>query len=919
MRVTEILSQFDPSGLSPRDGIWIDETVPRESVKEFFLSQGYSLAQNALFTSVNLARWILGARVKTGRILSSHALEEFLVFVLKQKGASEHYPELRKGLKTLNFSSQLQQTVAAMRESFATDQQRDVLLQESAKLNAQGDSAQISPRKLELIRLGLVLDTWLEQNDLYDDVRILREAIEALYSSTSHYIFPERILFFSVKRMEALESLFMDEVARRVKLIKLQDFEPKFFESQKIKIESKVGFARLHTLDSAADRVAQIANQQLDDSFGVVLPDDPKIRRSLMLALKRHGVVLEDTRDPTAVLNSDTLKKAFLPFQVIRKNFARAEVFALLESDWVKLSYSDRLVVKEKLNELGFRQGEFQLRSQPIFQALWQPLEPWKKMLTKRWRIADLKSQNLRMIQEIELTWQDLEIIEGVWNQLETDMNHVYGAQAYYPGLFWFDRMFKRVFKSPPIPSKNLNRGGLQTYRLGVLPVRIPKKLVFFLPPLRWMQSPITGTDWLNVRERERLAEALEMRGSLQEQREKRWQLATWFQEAEEVILIEAQYDFDGGALESVKNALSEWFEWTNWTQLEFGKTTYQISLEKSLGAPRWIEPVTITIPEGLRISSISVSQLSDFARCSFQGLLSKFWKVDENEQPDLDLPKHVEGRWIHKLVEKLSHLAINSGFANPKLHDKVFLTDLAKREWQQLARKNVFESEPLFKAALHTVVERILLWTQKEKELEDLKQPFKILSLEGSSLDRDFFYLGTIKVKGRPDRIDRIGDLGHYVLDYKTGAAPDNSQLKSGVESQLVLYKKIVEESDGIQVVAAGYIEIGSDKITQSKGLHRKDIFGGFKKRPENLSRTKLENESEFRAIEDAVMSHLDQTLQDLKTGSIRIHPKYPTERDNQKLCGRCRHSDVCLRKRYRELETEHSSGPSGPTAEEN
>jgi ATP-dependent helicase/nuclease subunit B len=45
---------------------------------------------------------------------------------------------------------------------------------------------------------------------------------------------------------------------------------------------------------------------------------------------------------------------------------------------------------------------------------------------------------------------------------------------------------------------------------------------------------------------------------------------------------------------------------------------------------------------------------------------------------------------------------------------------------------------------------------------------------------------LAGVKVKGRADRIDRRGDGGLVVVDYKTGKAPSGKQVKDGFALQL-------------------------------------------------------------------------------------------------------------------------------------
>ncbi len=64
------------------------------------------------------------------------------------------------------------------------------------------------------------------------------------------------------------------------------------------------------------------------------------------------------------------------------------------------------------------------------------------------------------------------------------------------------------------------------------------------------------------------------------------------------------------------------------------------------------------------------------------------------------------------------------------------------------------------------------------------------------------------VSLKGVADRIDRIGDAGLAIIDYKTGAPPSDARVKEGFALQLGLIALIAERGgfDGIHGVAAAF-----------------------------------------------------------------------------------------------------------------
>ena len=215
-----------------------------------------------------------------------------------------------------------------------------------------------------------------------------------------------------------------------------------------------------------------------------------------------------------------------------------------------------------------------------------------------------------------------------------------------------------------------------------------------------------------------------------------------------------------------------------------------------------------------------SFSQFAAFDNCPLQYKYMHILKIPSAD----DKPSLVFGRVIHDTLYN---------FMLPLLANNNFQADLFSKT-KKVNPKDVLTEE------------KILSWYKKfwqdegygseKKRDEYLKKGRDLLlkflqDLLNSELpniyflEKDFrFKFKDFFIKGKIDRIDKIGEESFEIIDYKTGAAKE--KLEAGEKKQLILYKMVAEASFGIKVdkLSYYYLEDGQKMSFVAKD---KDIEG--------------------------------------------------------------------------------------------
>jgi DNA helicase-2/ATP-dependent DNA helicase PcrA len=215
-----------------------------------------------------------------------------------------------------------------------------------------------------------------------------------------------------------------------------------------------------------------------------------------------------------------------------------------------------------------------------------------------------------------------------------------------------------------------------------------------------------------------------------------------------------------------------------------------------------------------------SFSQFAAFDNCPLQYKYMHILKIPSAD----DKPSLVFGRVVHDTLYN---------FMLPLLANNNLQADLFSKTKKVNPRDVLTE-------------EKILAWYKKfwqdegygseKKRDEYLKKGRELLlkflqDLLNSELpniyflEKDFrFKFKDFFIKGKIDRIDKIGEGSFEIIDYKTGAAKE--KLEAGEKKQLILYKMVAEASFGIKVDKLSYYYL-EDGQKMSFAAKDKDIEG--------------------------------------------------------------------------------------------
>jgi probable DNA repair protein len=141
--------------------------------------------------------------------------------------------------------------------------------------------------------------------------------------------------------------------------------------------------------------------------------------------------------------------------------------------------------------------------------------------------------------------------------------------------------------------------------------------------------------------------------------------------------------------------------------------------------------------------------------------------------------------------------------------------------------------------------LERLARLARDWLELERLREPFEVIQIE----EEKNLQVGALSLRGRIDRLDRLADGSHALIDYKTGehVTANDWEGPRPVEPQMTIYATGIAEPVG--AVAFAKLKAGDMKFSgfsRAKGVipkvkkaeHWPGLLEGWKKENESLAR---------------------------------------------------------------------------------
>ncbi|MCX7977674.1 MAG: PD-(D/E)XK nuclease family protein [Bdellovibrionaceae bacterium] len=307
--------------------------------------------------------------------------------------------------------------------------------------------------------------------------------------------------------------------------------------------------------------------------------------------------------------------------------------------------------------------------------------------------------------------------------------------------------------------------------------------------------------------------------------------------------------------------------------------------LEMDMG--RRSEPLTPL----LEAKSLNPHSFESYAECPFIFLAQKGFHLKSEAEVDLDLNPMSQGGLVHKALEKISQRAIGSSVSDAELFKLL--------EESKIDANTEVASEYFWKIESRRLVAMIRRFLLSE---EDWRRKFTNVytwgvekswtlwldpnSGELSSIQKD----GWIKVNGRVDRIEGLGQDYFLVLDYKNkrGSHLQAARKWLSLDSfQLYFYIQAVEKGAiadlSGQCLGAVYLFL-SDRC-RSVGLQILPEIEGKWETAKSSAMTKEEKENLF----SQVSSQIAELSQKILRGEMAPSPK------EESICEKCEWRKLC------------------------
>lgn len=811
------LLEYSPEGLFPNDNVLIGSEIPREYIKNIYLTERRQnpvcFTDQSIAAPVSLAKKILFPLVQTENVLLTPTLRrEWILEWRKQSGFSANRRDL-SGIdyETLHF-----------RKLYSSTEELNAYLE---RLEAQTPIRADLKNWVEWIHF---YERKLNELKLYDEARLLETATTVLLNPNYELNtdnFPQRILWVSFSELTSREAAFFDALKRYFIVEKWVVSQWLLERIPEWKADSQVQYFSYHTLNDAAEFVAdEMIDDQLDPKDVTwVLEDASEIRSVFDRICKERRLPIRTQRDPKLWQKQEAYSFAFLVPQIESGGFERTEVKKWIHSPYVFLGEEKnwRIEASVMLEKSGVFSGMekypeiIQLKLSKYFDQSFikkltrsQSLEAWLHLLS---RYTEFKNQPIfKVIHEEAQKWvQDLIAVNADLSELRF---------AYE----WIEE-FQLRFDSVPAPARLLtDERGLNWMRLETFEGTPSGRTYIIGGGIDYWHPSQESRYGFTLEELDQLSGTFLVPSRHQSSLDRLGRMAAWLYSSEDVRFISWKYNYNGSARETVKHKL------LNLMPMPDEEVA-------ALSHPRWLRSYRPTealelgsiLLEPRRYQTISASEIENYIRCGFIGLCGYRWKMSRYEDADFEMAADRLGAVKHELVRRrVKEREFRSEHALDGLEE--ILSEQAER-WLRTPR-----SERALRGELQVVMDRFLederIYREKINVLESWLEEDTAAVFEAT--------WGDLRVRFRPDRIDRL-EPGWVVIDYKNSAQRNGTSILNEFSRvQLPLYAASLERLQNQPfrpVVGAQYIELYPD------GGRAKGIFPGrFAPIPKSASKSK-------------------------------------------------------------------------------
>jgi hypothetical protein len=856
----EILSNI--KGLAPRASLVLGSGFVREEWKTLCFKRGYALTGASIQNVRQIASDLVSE--SNGRILESQARVE----LLRQAFLSE---ELRTALPLLSahrfrpsYFEKLDQTLQLGRMNFAHAEEAEVIA--SQLIDKTGNLQ----KREEYFLLNRYWERLLELRELWDDARLFETAVQKL--SKTENPFPPMLYRVEHSREKPRVEWFWSEIAKltEVKTVSSTLILKELHEFERHNSGKHFHRKRAHSLEDAAQFLMDSVIQDIHHQV-VVIQDLPVVRRTLKRVAEQRGLHLLDSRDPTLVTQSESIKLSLLDFELCAKGFPRASVL-----EWLSSFHSKSREYRKKIIDSAIVQG---IQSYERLPELHFELTSIQKKYPSRLTLNQLKISILESIQAHELPLWTKQVMEKLFEEWEGSLKQIELHAAKKPLRYWFEKLRDKLKQLNPVIDPTKNRAGLRLYRVDQCPSLLlaPEKTAvhFFGIENAYFEPKEVQGEWFSVRDQEILSSEFGWMSSLEKSSQNRKSFELWNVNADSSFW-EYEYDENGNETEGFDFTLGDL------EKFPLEHLSAHPRLLTSWKGATWVSPevapLKLPVKNTAEKEAWQFSFMDAYGNCPFVAYSQHLLRLQDERDVEVELSADRFGTLLHAALEEV--------VKKPDQVEQAF--EIA---WSKTPATAWEKNDRWFKATRTQVIEILNCFVSDEAEYRARSQ----VDLLYSEKEVEVSFAG-LPFRGRLDRVDDHED-GLVVMDYKTGSklTDGHKTLETGKGLQLGLYALAAREVFQKEVITAQYIHLDPHKINRNNGY----LFSAWNKgkkadqveRP--ISTARSNSNSLFPDEPSQVWTQLKAKVEDLAQsileGKFSANPADPLD------CAHCRFQGVC------------------------
>ena len=211
-----------------------------------------------------------------------------------------------------------------------------------------------------------------------------------------------------------------------------------------------------------------------------------------------------------------------------------------------------------------------------------------------------------------------------------------------------------------------------------------------------------------------------------------------------------------------------------------------------------------------------SASSLGQYGKCPMAFMFERILRLEELQEPGEELEPADLGILVHSILACFYSGRRDAGkgrVSEENLDEaRAELWEAAEKIFAEFEREGRAGDARLWEFAKDRVLQRLGVWLEAEAvapaklgvhDLEPRLFERRFGDKADDVLILDTPQAGPVRIRGKLDRIDLVGDDGFFLFDYKTGSTvPSNRDISEGRELQMPLYalagEKVLLRSEG-------------------------------------------------------------------------------------------------------------------------